>query len=514
MGETVTKLHNFNLDSFKKSQSAMIATSDTAYGTRPGQSQWVDRTKDYTEEQVKRIIDSGSLIEQQRLSRNYFNKDGYYKQLILYYATLLKYTGLLIPNPTAGKNLSTSHIQKRYFQAMDYVDKINLPTVLVEWAQKALTDGCFYGVVSKADKNHFAVLSLPSAYCQTRFKDLSGNDLIEFDVSYFRTITNEADREAALAAYPKSVASAYKKWDKGKSTSKWVIIPSDIGVCFPMLDGRPFFLNVIPSTIQYDEAVATEREREKEEIRKILIQKIPHLNDGRLLFEPDEAEEMHRGAVGMVKNNTNTTVLTTYADVDSIASRGSTENGATNALEAMKQNIYSQAGVSGEIFAATGGNTTETSIKYDTAIMMYLVNKFARFITNIVNENFANSNISFKYTILPITHQNDAKYIDSCYKLATAGYSLALPALAQGFSQRDLVNLKDLENDVLKLGDKLIPPKTSFNSSGDEQGAKGGMTGEGGENGGRPTKSEDEKKDQTIKNEESIEKSKTQGGSE
>ena len=514
MGETVTKLHNFNLDSFKKSQSAMIATSDTAYGTRPGQSQWVDRTKDYTEEQVKRIIESGSLVEQQRLSRNYFNKDGYYKQLILYYSTLLKYTGLLIPNPTAGKNLSTSHIQKRYFQAMEYVDKINLSTVLVEWAQKALTDGCFYGVVSKADKNHFAVLSLPSAYCQTRFKDLSGNDLIEFDVSYFRTISNDEDRKAALAAYPKVVAAAYNKWEKGKLSNKWVVIPSDVGVCFPMLDGRPFFLSVIPSTIQYDEAVETEREREKEEIRKILVQKIPHLNDGRLLFEPDEAEEMHRGAVGMVKNNTNTTVLTTYADVDSITSRGSTENGATNALEAMKQNIYSQAGVSGEIFAATGGNTTETSIKYDTAIMMYLANKFARFITNIVNENFANSNISFKYTILPITHQNDAKYIDSCYKLATAGYSLVLPALAQGFSQRDLVNLKDLENDVLKLGEKLVPPKTSFNSSGNEQGAKGGMTGEGGENGGRPTKSEDEKKDQTIKNEESIEKSKTQGGSE
>jgi hypothetical protein len=43
----------------------------------------------------------------------------------------------------------------------------------------------------------------------------------------------------------------------------------------------------------------------------------------------------------MVRKNTNTTVLTTYADVDSIVSRGSTENGATNALEAMKQNIYS-----------------------------------------------------------------------------------------------------------------------------------------------------------------------------
>ena len=506
MSETVnnqlTRLHNFDLASFKKAQTAMIATSDTAYGGRYS-TQWAHRVKDYTEDEVKKIIDSGSLIEQQRLSRNYFNKDGYYRQLILYYATLLKYVGLLIPNPTPGKNLSTSHIQKRYFQAMDYVDKMHLETTFVEWAKKILVDGCFYGVISKVDKLHFAVLTLPSAYCQTRFKDVAGNDLIEFDLSYFNTITDESDKKAAQAAYPDFIVSAYKKWNRGKLSSKWIIIPSDIGICFPMLDGRPFFLNIIPSTIKYDEAVATEQEREKEEIRKILIQKIPHLSDGRLLFEPDEAEEMHRGAVGMVRNNKNTTVLTTYADVDSIASRGSSENAASSGLESMKQNIYSQAGVSGEIFAATGGNTTETSIKYDTAVMMYLANKFARFITNVINDNFANSNISFKYTILPISHQNEAKYIDGSYKLATAGYSLIVPALAQGLSQKDLVNIKDLENDVLKLTEKLIPPKTSFTEGADS-----------GDEGGRPTKSADEKKDQTIKNEESVEKSKTQGGSE
>ena len=504
MSETVTKLHNFDLASFKKSQTAMVATSDSAYGQRPGSAQWASRVKDYTEEDVRRIINSGSLIEQQRLSRNYFNKDGYYKQLVLYYATLLKYTGLLIPNPNSGKNLSTSHIQKKYFQAMDYVDKMNLQVVLVEWAQKVLIDGCFYGVINKVDKSHFSVLSLPHAYCQTRFKDIAGNDLIEFDVSYFNTITSEVDKKAALAAYPDFVTSAYQKWNKGKLATKWVVIPAEIGVCFPMLDGRPFFLSIIPSTIKYDEAVEIEQEREKEEIKKILIQKIPHLSDGRLLFEPDEAEEMHRGAVGMVKKNTNTTVLTTYADVDSITSKTSTENGATNALEAMKQNIYSQAGVSGEIFAATGGNTTETSIKFDTAIMMYLANKFARFITNIVNENFANSNISFKYTILPITHQNEAKYIDSSYKLATSGYSLVLPALALGIGQKDLVNLKDLENDVLKLGDKLIPPKSAYTASADDSDDQGG----------RPTKESEDKRDKTIQNEESIQKSNTQGGSE
>lgn len=513
--ENKNRIHNFTLDSFKKSQTAMIATSDNAYNNRHGCAQWAGRVKDYTEDEVKKIIESGSLLEQQRLSRNYFNKDGYYKQLILYYATLLKYVGLLIPNPTLGKNLSTSHIQKRYFQAMDYVDKMSLEVLFVEWAQKVLVDGCFYGVVSKVDKTHFAVLALPAAYCQTRFKDVAGNDLVEFNVSYFDSIINEQDKKAALAAYPKFIASAYEKWSKGKRNgSKWIILPANIGICFPMLDGRPFFLSIIPHTIKYEQAVETEQEREKEEIRKILVQQIPHLSDGRLLFEPDEAEEMHRGAVGMVRNNDNTTVLTTYANVTAVEPRTSSENGAKGALETMKQNIYSQAGVSSEIFAATGGNTTETSTKYDTAIMMYLANKFARFVTNVVNDNFANSNISFKYSILPVTHQNESKYIDTGFKLASSGYSLLVPALAQGFSQKDLVNLKDLENDVLKLGEKLIPPANSFTGGVQEGGAANPMTGAGGDQGGRPTKTDEEKRDQTIKNEESIEKSKTQGGSE
>jgi hypothetical protein len=135
--------------------------------------------------------------------------------------------------------------------------------------------------------------------------------------------------------------------------------------------------------------------------------------------------------------------------------------------------------------------------------MMTLANKFAKFVTNVVNANFANSNVNFKYTILPITHHNEAKYIDSSYKLATAGYSLVIPAIAQGLTQRDLVNVKDLENDVLKLTEKLLPPQLSFT-----------QTMEGGEEGGRPTKEVDDKKDQTLENEKSIEKSKTQGGSE
>ena len=46
-----------------------------------------------------------------------------------------------------------------------------------------------------------------------------------------------------------------------------------------------------------------------------------------------------------------------------------------------------------------------------------------------------NSNITFKYTILPITPYNAEKYADSAFKFANSGYSFLLPALALGLSQ-------------------------------------------------------------------------------
>ena len=170
------------------------------------------------------------------------------------------------------------------------------------------------------------------------------------------------------------------------------------------------------------------------------------------------------------------------------------------------------------MFASSGSSTLETSVKNDTALMMILGNKYATFISNLVNELFANASVSFKYTILPITYYNESTYITDSFKLAQSGYSFILPALALGFSQRDIGNIKDLENDVLKLGERLIPLSSAYTQSAaaqeqgltktqDEGKAK---TDEVGEDGGRPQLKEGEKSPKTIDKEKSLEK---QGGS-
>ena len=479
------------ISSYSKAQQKMIATSDNTYGTLgTSRARYLERIREYTPEKIERIITSGSLAEQQALSRNFFYKDGYYKQIIIHYATLLKYAGLLIPNPSLGKKLSTSHISKRYYNALDYVEKMNLPVFLTDCATRALIDGCYYGVIVQLDKQNFSVLDLPSGYCQTRYKDLNGDDLIEFDVSYFNSIVDLTAKEQALASYPKFIRDAYKKWQKQKSSNNWVIIPSDIGICFPFFDGRPLFLSVIPASLEYDDAIQTERDRDAEEIRKILVQKIPHLQDGRLLFEPDEAAEMHAGAVGMLKGNKNISVLTTYADVDAVVSKTTGES-TSKTLEQIEKNIYAQAGVSGQIFSSTGSSTLDASIKNDIALMMYLANKFSRFITNSINRIYGNTNITFKYQILPVSIHNMDKFVDQSFKLSGSGYSYLLPVVALGLSQRDIVNLKELENDVLKLGEKLIPLSSSYTQSSDNPT-------------GRPKLDDSEKAEKTIKNEESL----------
>ena len=490
MGESNTN-DRMDLTTFKKYFNDMILKSDKVWEDSFGLSLYRRKIKEYSKEDVEKIINSSSLRAKRELSRNYFYKDSLYKRIIVYYATLLRYIGILIPNPSTGNSLSTPYILKRYNAALDYLDKIGIPELFTRISLRALVDGCYYGILQDVNKNDFVLLDLPSEYCRSNFRDFHGNDVIEFNVTYFDSITNEDIRKSVLKVYPKSVSDHWRRFKKSQVKSPWVKISTDMGLCFSFFDDNcPFFLDLITATIDYDEAVDINRERDLEEIRKIIVQKIPHLSDGLLLFEPPEAEVMHQGAVGMMKGNKNISVLTTYADVDSVVSNTASE-ASTNALEKSLQNVYANAGVSGQLFAPTGSQALMLSIKNDISFMMILGNKYSRFLTFIINNLFSNSNITFKYTILPISLYNDSDFIKDAFKLSQSGYSFMLPALALGITQKDLLNIKELENDALDLLTKLIPLQSSYT-----QNAKGDV--------GRPALPLDEKSEKTIQNEQSL----------
>ena len=479
-----------DLTSFTTAISKMIAKNESSYNlTRYGRNRH-ERVKEYTLEEIKNIIDSGSVDAQIILSRNYFERGGFYWRLLMHYATLLKYTGLLIPNPSFGKNLSESYITKKYYSAINFIDKANLPDLFTHIGTRVLRDGSYYGVIQEVTDKSISILDLPIFYCRSRFKDKEGNDIIEFNVTYFDTIHDGEYRKKALAAYPANVVNWYKRWKARKVKSPWCYISTSVGICMSLIDERPVFLNIIAAELEYEDAKDINKERDLEEIRKILVQHIPHLTDGGLLFEPEEAVEMHKGAVDMMKKNENLSVLTTYADVDAIVSKTANDN-SLNSVDKALTNIYAEAGSSSQLFGTDSNLSLATSITNDMALMMVLARKLENFVTSILNEKYGNTNITFTYKILPVSFYNQKEYVEEALKLANSGYSFLLPALAMDLSQRELSNVKDLENDVLKLKEKLLPLSTSYTETG---------------NVGRPAKDAQDKSAKTVANEESLDR--------
>ena len=486
------------LTSFKKAAGSMIATNDTAYnGTA------FEKTKaltNYTVEEAQKIIDSGTPDQLKNLSEFYFYSSGFYRRIIAYYATLLKYSGILIPHLLdPKKKLTDTKLSKKYYEASNFYDNLEIIDICTSIVTQTLVDGAYYGMIKDFGDTGFVLQDLPFEYCRSRFKNSNNVDLVELDMKYFDQIRDADQKAIAIASFPSEIQKGYRNYQKN-SQARWVFIPEDLGVYVSLIEEKPFFLNIIPAVINFQDYKDIEKNKDAQEIKKVLVQKIPTTNAGELVFEPEEAEEMHRGTVGMLKKNADISVLTTYADV-SLESMVDARQTIANNLDKIEKTIYSEAGVSKQLFAADGNLSMEKSLQNDLSLMMILGNKIANILTCFINKKFGDNKISFKVRMLPISYYNSREYNDNVFKLATSGYSYIIPALTCGINQSDLIDLKKLENELLQLEDVLKPLQSAYTQSAANQ-----------KESGAPKKEEDAKSDKTIQNQDSLDKGGTNNG--
>lgn len=485
-----------NVGEFKLSTDRMIAVNDSIYSTW-GTNRPYGGQIEYTDEQIQNIINGADPDSKRDLSRNYFYRNTLYMRLLLHYATLPLYRWFLAPIAHDGRSMKDRILMNKYTDALNFLDKVNIRKLGVKFSTAILRDGCYYGLIVGEARDSLNIIDLPPRYCRNKYTDPQGNDILEFNLQYFDSILDQNEKALALASYPTDVQVAYANYkDSMINVSNWYAIDINMGICFPSFGNQPLFLATLSALLNYEEYTELERERDEEEIKKIVIQKIPHLNDGELLFQPEEAEEIHRGTVNMMKKNKNYSVLTTYADVEVAGSESVNETVSKNNLEKILAGVYERAGVSPQVFAASGNLSLTHSLTNDLALMMIFVEMYNSFFTSLLNRKFGTNDISFQFTILPISHYNENEYHERTMKMVLSGYSLLLPWVALGMSQRTLVSVKDLENDVLGLTDKLIPP---MNSNSMDTGTA---------EGGRPTKPATAKSPRTLGNE----KSKDTGG--
>ena len=104
----------------------------------------------------------------------------------------------------------------------------------------------------------------------------------------------------------------------------------------------------------------------------------------------------------------------------------------------------------------------------DMSLMLILMEKIANWVEYLIMNKFGVNQISFRVAALPISHYNESAMRQDALSLAQSGYSFLVPMMTFDLEQSDLVDLKNLEINALKLNQIMIPLASSFTtSSGD-----------------------------------------------
>lgn len=457
-------LKSQRVDTFKKSIESMIAKSRAALvksNNREPASNCIRR--DYSKMEIHRIITEGTAVEKSLLSEYFFAVSGVYKRIILHYATFLTYSWLLVPHMKRfNEKLGDKKNKKVYFDAADFCSNFGIERKCAWFAKNVLVDGGYYGILHDRGQS-IAIQDLPFQYCRSRFKNHQDIDVVEFDMRFFDTIRDEALRKQILKTYPKCVQKGYNKWHNGNVDDPWIFLPAELGIYFTLFDESPFFLDLIPLIDDLEDYKVIDKGRKQLSLKRIITQEIPH--DGmQLVFEPDEAADMHDGVLEMLADNPDADVITSYGKVGLLDLSGNGQQN-TDVVEA-QQLIYDSAGVSKELFSAETDSGLQFSLNNDLSMMMILGDEFAHFFTALLNNKFGNRKLSFRVLILPISFYNSYEYTSKAKDLAAFGYSFLTPVLSTGIDQTSLADLKSLENDVLDLDEYLKPLQSAYTQSG------------------------------------------------
>lgn len=257
-----------------------------------------------------------------------------------------------------------------------------------------------------------------------------------------------------------------------------------------------------------EDAQDLDKKKMEQQLIRLIIQEMPIDKNGDLVFDVDEARELHKNAVSMVGQAVGVDVLTTFADVhvEDLSDKGN--ESAADQLDKVERTVYNEAGVSQMQFNTSGNLALEKSILNDEATMLNLVLQFEEFsesLLKIFNKN--PKRLKYQVQMLPTTIYN-YKDLSKLYKEQTQiGFSKLLPQIALGESPSTVLATAIFENQIMKLDEIFIPPQMSSTISKAQQSGRTNRqedtNASAGEEGGRPELPQDEKSDKTIANEES-----------
>ena len=421
-----------------------------------------------------------------------------------------------------------SKILEDLSKALDFMDESGIKKLCNDVALKVIVNGCYYGYVIETSRG-FTFQELPIAYCRSRFK-VGSAPAVEFNPKFFDDLFPDVEmRLRVLKMYPEEFAKAYIAYKKNSLNSKandgsrgwWLLDPDH---AFKVnLNGRdyPLLVSITPKILELDEAQDLDRRKMMQQLLKVIIQKLPLDKNGDLIFDVDEAKDIHNNTVQMLSRAVGVDVMTTFAEVDvaDLADKNTTTT--RDELEKVERAVYNEAGVSQNLFNSNSNLALEKASAVDEASVRDLIFEFDELFTRILRKKFPGNKKWCMHFFMLETTINNYKEMSKMYKEHTQlGFSKILPQIALGHSQSSIYATAYFENNVMKLQEIMIPPLMSSTMRGQDvlPGSKEGTNAQSNANKaaqqvksaaedkkmGRPEKENEQKSDKTIANREAA----------
>lgn len=439
------------------------------------------------------------------ISNFYVETSGIYDRLCKYFSYLYRYDWYVIPY-FENEDVNQDKLLKDFSKVLRFYDKSEINKICGDMALKTIINGCFYGCIVPNEES-FVFQELPRKYCRTRFKK-NNRPVIEFNLKYFDdNFSDIAYRMRVLKSFPEDIIKGYALYKSGKlkgdyngDSAGWYALDPDYG--FKLNCGTndmPLLVNMVPALIDLNEAQELDRKKMMQQLLKIVIQKLPLDKNNDLVFDLDEAQDLHNNAVQMLKRAINVDVLTTFADIDVADMADKSTSTTRDELEKVERTAFNESGTSHALFNSDSNLALTNSILNDEASVRVLLLQFQELFNRILNLIFNKTKkYYFRFKMLETTVYN-YKDMSKLYKEQTQiGFSKMLPQVALGHTQSEIIATATFENKILNLNEIMVPPAMSSTMSGKNQ-----ASGDGESKGGRPEKDDSQKSDKTIANKES-----------
>lgn len=453
------------------------------------------------------------------ISRYFYKTNGMYQKVVNYFADMYRFDWYCVPEGVTT-SAKSEKVAEDFLKALGYLDNSSIKLNCRDFALKVIRDGVYYGYAYEGEEG-ILIQELPIKWCRSRYR-IKNRPAIEFNMQFFDSKYPDVGyRMKVLDLFPPEFKEGYLLYKSHKlppdSTTttaawgSWYLLNPACAFKFALkgLNELPLFVNAIPDILDLGLVQGIDRKRQLQQLLKIIVQLLPLDKNGDLIFDVDEARDIHNNAVEMLSNSIGVDVLTTFADVKAIEISDANKTVSDDSLSNAERTVYNSLGVSKNIFNTEGNLALEKSVLADEAVMEDLLLQFEELYNGFTQvRSISPKKWKFRFYFLHTTQYN-YQALSKLYKEQTAmGFSKMLPQIALGQSQSFILNTAIFENDILCLSEIMVPPLMSSTLNAEDIKNLGSNKQSNNNNSdntvGRPSKAEGELAEKTIKNKESM----------